>query len=176
MNDIISVDEKNRIVRVEPMVTISQLNNYLIRLGWMLPVVPEIDYLTLGGLVMGGGIETTSHKYGLFQFICTSYELVMGDGSVKTCCKDENMELYSAIPFSYGTLGFLTAMDIMIIPYQPYIKLAYIPVHSLDKAVETLENITNDPTVDSVEGLMLTKDSAVIMSGKFVDKYEVKKV
>jgi hypothetical protein len=32
-----------------------------------LPVVPELDDLTIGGLVMGGGIESTSHKYGLFQ-------------------------------------------------------------------------------------------------------------
>jgi FAD/FMN-containing dehydrogenase len=30
-------------------------------------VVPELDDLTIGGLVMGGGIESTSHKYGLFQ-------------------------------------------------------------------------------------------------------------
>ena len=34
----------------------------LIKQGWMLPVVPELDDLTIGGLVMGGGIETTSHK------------------------------------------------------------------------------------------------------------------
>ena len=32
-----------------------------------MPVVPELDDLTIGGLVMGGGIESTSHKYGLFQ-------------------------------------------------------------------------------------------------------------
>jgi delta24-sterol reductase len=83
--------------------------------------------------VMGGGIETTSHKYGLFQYICKSliiftsfnsltpciwfpgkaYESVLSDGSVVWCNKDENMELYSAIPFSYGTLGFLTAVDLV---------------------------------------------------------------
>ena len=47
---------------MEPMVTIGELNDYLIKKGWMLPVVPELDDLTIGGLVMGGGIETTSHK------------------------------------------------------------------------------------------------------------------
>ena len=45
------------------MVSIGELNDYLIKRGWMLPVVPELDELTIGGLVMGGGIETTSHKY-----------------------------------------------------------------------------------------------------------------
>jgi FAD/FMN-containing dehydrogenase len=29
--------------------------------GWTLPVVPELDCLTIGGLVMGGGIESTRY-------------------------------------------------------------------------------------------------------------------
>ena len=62
MNNIISLDTEKRTVRVEPMVTIGILNDYLIKLGWTVPVVPELDDLTIGGLVMGGGIETTSHK------------------------------------------------------------------------------------------------------------------
>ena len=37
--------------------------------GYTLPIVPELDNLTIGGLVMGGGIETTSHKYGLIEHI-----------------------------------------------------------------------------------------------------------
>ena len=62
LSNIISLDTANQIVRVEPMVSIGILNDYLIKLGWTVPVVPELDDLTIGGLVMGGGIETTSHK------------------------------------------------------------------------------------------------------------------
>ena len=36
---------------------------------------------------MGVGIETSSHKYGLFQHTCVSFELVLADGSVITCTK-----------------------------------------------------------------------------------------
>ena len=46
-----------------------KLYNYL-RHGWTLPIVPELDDLTVGGLVMGTGLESSSHKYGLFQHIC----------------------------------------------------------------------------------------------------------
>lgn len=67
MPDILEIDEENKFVRVEPMVTIGTLNDFLINYGWTLPVVPELDDLTIGGLVMGGGIESTSHKYGLFN-------------------------------------------------------------------------------------------------------------
>jgi FAD/FMN-containing dehydrogenase len=36
---------------------------------------------------MGVGIETSSHKYGLMQHICESFEFVLADGSVVTCSK-----------------------------------------------------------------------------------------
>ena len=48
--------------------------------GYTLPVVPELDMLTIGGLIMGGGLESTSHKYGMFHHICTQYEVVTADG------------------------------------------------------------------------------------------------
>ena len=84
----------------------------------MVPIVPEIGDLTVGGLVMGGGIESTSHKYGLWQNICLKYELVLADGTITSCTRDENSDLFYAIPWSYGTLGFLTSVDIMIVPFK----------------------------------------------------------
>ena len=47
------------------------------------------------------------------KFSGKGYETVLSDGSAVWCNKDERMELYSAIPFSYGTLGFLTAVDLV---------------------------------------------------------------
>ena len=78
--DILKIDAEKKIVRVEPSVTIGKLNDFLISRGWTLPVVPELDDLTIGGLVMGGGIETTSCKHGLFQYNCKAYELILSDG------------------------------------------------------------------------------------------------
>ena len=86
------------------------------------------------------------------------------------CTATENKELFAAIPFCYGTLGFLTCIDIDIIPYKPYIQLTYHNVRSLDEVVDKFTEVTNDPDVDSVEGHMYTLNSGVIMSGKFVDK------
>jgi len=70
LRDIIELDEKNQTVRVEPLVNMGQLSRFLIPLGWTLQVLPEMDDLTVGGLIMGFGIESSSHKYGLFQHSC----------------------------------------------------------------------------------------------------------
>ena len=56
-----------RTVKCEPLVTMGQLSRTLNHIGWTIPILPELDDLTIGGLVMGTGIETSSHKYGLFQ-------------------------------------------------------------------------------------------------------------
>ena len=125
--------------------------------------------LILAGLVMGGGIESTCHKYGFFHFTCRAYELVLGDGKVVWVSPKEHQDLFTALPFSYGTLGFLMSIDIDIIPYKPYIELTYHSVKSLDQVVDKFEEVTKDPMVDSVEGIMYSLDKGVIMSGKFVD-------
>ena len=56
LTDILEIDEKTRLVRVEPSVNILQILDYLLPRGWTLPVVPELDELTVGGLVNGYGI------------------------------------------------------------------------------------------------------------------------
>ena len=78
--------------------------------------------------------------------------------------------MFAGIPFSYGTLGFLTCVDIDIIPYKPYIELTYHNVQTLDEVVNKFTEVTNDPEVDSVEGHMYSLNTGVIMSGKFVDQ------
>nr|CAD7457184.1 unnamed protein product [Timema tahoe] len=118
-----------------------------------------------GGLVMGTGIESSSHKYGLFQHICTSYELVLADGSSVSCSKDENPDLFYAVPWSYGTLGFLTSAEIKIIPAQRYVRLEYHPYHSLEDIVKAFETESRRPDNHFVECLMFAKDQAVVMTG-----------
>nr|CAD7417866.1 unnamed protein product [Timema poppensis] len=163
-------------VRCEPMVTMGQLTATLDPLGLTIPIVPELDDLTVGGLVMGTGIESSSHKYGLFQHICTSYELVLADGSSVSCSKDENPDLFYAVPWSYGTLGFLTSAEIKIIPAQRYVRLEYHPYHSLEDIVKAFETESHRPDNHFVECLMFAKDQAVVMTGTMENDCEPDKV
>ena len=61
--------------------------------------------------MMGTGLESSSHKYGLFQHICVSYELVLADGSLVTCSKVRSTpvtlsRLTFIIYFSLAKSGF----------------------------------------------------------------------
>ncbi len=169
--DILEIDEQRRIVRLEPLATMGQISRSLISRGWTLPVVPELDTLTVGGLIMGFGVETSSHKYGLFQHICAAFEIVTAEGKLVKCSPTENAELFYQIPWSHGTLGFLVAAELNIIPVKKYVRLEYQPVFSLDSMVEVFEQASRDTDHnDFVEGLMYSSDQAVIMRGRFSDE------
>lgn len=175
--DVLDVDTEKKVIRLEPLVTMGQVTKLLLPLGWTLPIVPELDDLTVGGLVMGTGVETSSHKYGLWQHICISYELVLPDGSFVKCSKDENPDLFYSVPWSYGTLGFLVAVEMKIIPAKPYVKLRYIPVNTNSQIVSKFtEESLNTERNDFVEALQYSYDRAVIMTGSFSDTHEIGKL
>ncbi|TAK64796.1 FAD-binding protein [Methylobacter sp.] len=170
MYDILEIDEHRGIVRVEPLATMGQISRSLISRGWTLPVVPELDSLTVGGLIMGFGVETSSHKYGLFQHICEAFEIVTAEGKLLKCTPSENPDLFYQIPWSHGTLGFLVAAELKVVPVKKYIRLSYRPVYTLDSMVSVFEQASRDTEQnDFVEGLVYGRDRAVIMVGNFVD-------
>jgi len=175
--DVLEVDPVRQIVRVEPLASMGQVSATLLPIGWTLPVVPELDDLTVGGLIMGVGVETSSHKYGLVQHVCEAYELVLADGSCVRCSKDENPDLYYAVPWSHGTLGFLVAAEIRIIPAKKFVKLSYKPVHSFKDITKVFkEELEKKTGNDFVEGLVYSYNSAVIMTGEMTDDVDSSKL
>ena len=163
LRDVLELDEANMTVRVEPLVTMGQLSRYLRSKGYCLQVTPELDDLTAGGLVNGFGVETSSHKYGLIQHTCTRFEVVVANGDAVTCTKTERPELFSAIPWSHGTLGFLVSVDFMIIPCKSHVKMTYIPCHTQEECVDVFERESRDMTNDFVEAIVYTKETGVVM-------------
>jgi delta24-sterol reductase len=141
--NILELDETNLTVKVEPMVTVGEITEYLIPRGYTLAVTLEIADATLGGLAMGVGMTTYSHKVGLYQEAVVSYEMVLGDGSNVTATKDnEFSDLYYALPWSHGSLGFLTALELQIIPAKPFVHMKYIPIHGQKNYCDRIREIS----------------------------------
>ncbi|KNE65263.1 hypothetical protein AMAG_10907 [Allomyces macrogynus ATCC 38327] len=166
LRDIIEIDEEREVVRVEPGCNMGRLSRELIKKGWSLQVLPELDDLTVGGLINGFGIETSSHKYGLFQHTCTAFEIVLPNGDVVYCDKDHEPDLFATIPWSHGTIGFLVAAEIKLIRAKPYVQIEYIPCHTQQECVEVFERASRDNGNDFVEELMYSKEMGVVMIGK----------
>lgn len=170
LHDILEIDTARRVVRVEPRVNMGQLTRALVPLGWTIPVVPELDDLTVGGLFLGYGIESSSHNYGLFADTVLSAEVVLGDGRVVRCSKDENPDLFHALPWSYGAHGFLTALELPLIECKPYVRVTYRPAASHEEGVALFkERIAGENPPEFVDALLLDGDRAIIVEADFAD-------
>lgn len=175
--DVLGIDTEKRTVRTEPMVNMGQLTNYLIPQGWTLPVVPELDDLTVGGLILGYGIEASSHKYGLFSDIVKSMDVVTGDGKLVRCSRTENADLFYGLPWSYGALGFLVSVELDIIPVKKYAHITYTPFYNYRVGLDLFEKeiMKKDP-VEFIDVIYFSRDRGVIVSGDMVDQADRNKV
>lgn len=168
--DILDINTKKGTVTVEPGVTCGQLSHALLAYGWTMEVVPELDDLTVGGLIMGFGVETSSHKYGLFQHTCEQFEVALPGGVVERCSRTHNEEMFYSIPWSYGTIGFLLSAEVRIVPCKKYCKIQYIPYFNKEEYLEAFENASNERSNDFVECLVYEENKAILMVGKMTDE------
>lgn len=53
----LQIDKEKMTIRVEPMVTMGQITRFLLPLGYTLPIVPELDDLTVGGELIAGKVQ-----------------------------------------------------------------------------------------------------------------------
>lgn len=170
LHDVLELDQGRAVVRVEPRVNMGQLTRWLAPKGWTVPVVAELDDLTVGGLILGYGIESSAHKYGLFADTVVSAEVVLADGRVVRASASENADLFHALPWSYGALGFLTAVELRVIPAKPYVHVTYEPVHGLEQICARFTELACAPAApEFLELLCFDLDRAVIVRGDFAD-------
>ncbi|EFJ38460.1 hypothetical protein SELMODRAFT_139528 [Selaginella moellendorffii] len=182
---ILDIDTKNMIARVEPLVNMGQISRATVPLGVSLAVVAELDDLTVGGLINGYGIEGSSHIYGLFSDTVVAYEIILADGRlVRATADNEHKELFYAIPWSQGTLGLLVAAEIKLIPVKEYMKVTYIPVRGSlrDLAQAYIDSFcpadgdqdSADKVPDFVEAMIYNRNEGVMMTGRYASREEAK--
>lgn len=87
------------------------------------------------------------------------------------------MDLFYAVPWSYGTLGFLVSADIQIIPAKQYVRMQYFPALGRQQMIKRFQQETMKQSGnDFVECLVYTETSGVIMTGEMTDDAESNKV
>ncbi len=167
--NILEIDPIKKIAQVEPKVTMEQLLNKALEYNLHVPVLPEFKSITVGGAIMGSAGESSSFKYGLFNDICTSYEILLGDGKVVHASKEENSDLFYGIAGSYGTIGTILKAEIQLVDAPLAIKIRYIPFDDVKKALNHLSQRCQSGTdLEYLDGIVFSKDFAIIMEGSYV--------
>jgi FAD/FMN-containing dehydrogenase len=167
-NQVLSVDED--FVEAEGMVSYEALVGACLRHGVMPAVVPQLKTITLGGAVAGVGIEASSHRYGLVHDTVLEIDVLLGDGRIVTCTRDnEHADLFFGFPNSYGTLGYALRVKAKVVPVKPYVRLQHLAFQEAGEFFENLKKHLEAGAADFVDGTVFGPEKMFITLGTFAD-------
>lgn len=172
LNKILGINIADQYIELEPLCTMEKIHNTLKKHGHMLPVTPEFKGITIGGTIAGGGLESSSFRYGMVQSNIIEYDMILGNGEKMTLSKDRHPDLFYGSMWALGTTGIVTRIKIRIMPYKPYTKLTYRTYtdFALYHADLTEKCKTNPPDhMDFIEGVQVNKDTFMLIEGQMVD-------
>lgn len=87
-------------------------------------------------------------------------------------------ELFYAMPWSHGTLGFLTCLTVKLVRTKPFIKLVYEPTRTPEELTTRLDELAAlpaDQSPDFLEATLYDANRAVIQAGWFTDRADIPK-
>lgn len=171
LNHVLKIDRLHHTAFCEPNVSMEKLFRECIKTGMVPQVVMEFPGITVGGGYAGTSGESSSFKHGFFENTVKSIEIVLADGQVVKASKTERTDLLEAAAGSFGTFGVTTMLEVQLMPAKQYVELDCLPVASITTAITELEIATNERfRNDYVDGIVFSKDLAVVMTGQMVEK------
>jgi delta24-sterol reductase len=167
LDHVLGIDTGRRVVHAEGQVTMGQLAAATFEKGFLPAVVPEYRKFTVSGLINGEGIQSSSHRYGLFTHTLESVEIATADGRIVTASRTQNGDLFDALPESLGTLGIVVSATIGIVPAKPFVKLTYRRFERLDGYAAAFRDALDGS--DFHEGVIYGPRCHVLLTGQFAD-------
>lgn len=108
MNRILDFDPATGIAEVEPGVTVEQLWKKILPAGWWPKVVSGTMFPTLAGALAMNIHGKNDYLVGTLGDQTLEFDLMLPDGSIRTCAREHNAELFHAAIGGFGMLGTFT--------------------------------------------------------------------
>lgn len=155
------------VARCGGQVQMGQLVKATLSRGFVPKVVPEYTNFTVGGLINGEGIQTSSFKFGVFTHTVLSMTVMLGNGDILVCDDNNNAELFVHMVESYGTLGIVLAAEVELTAALPMVRSTYKLFSDVDQFVAHLYEATKAGRGAFLEGLVLRKGQYLAIEGSF---------
>ena len=172
LSNILEIDPRNRTALLEPNVPMDRLVEEAMKFNLIPPIVMEFPGITVGGGYAGTSGESSSFKHGFFNRTINRVEMVLANGEVIECSDSENADLFHGAAGALGSLGVTTLVELQLREAKRYVETTYHPVHSIAEAIQKIEEVTADPEVDHVDGILFSRAEGAIMTGRMTNSNE----
>lgn len=174
-DDIIAIDLDHLTLDVEGCTPYEKIVRYTLQHGFLPEVAPELKHITIGGAIVGIGIESTGHKFGFVHDGVLEAEVLLPTGEI-VCCTPENeyADLFHALPNSYGTLGYVLRAKIKLYRAAPRVRLVVHPFSNVAAFIQAMERATQDLNIQFIDGLVFSKTECYLLTGYFENNADKK--
>jgi glycolate oxidase len=177
MDRILSVDEMNHQVRVQPGVIVQQLQEEVQAKGLFYAVDPASrGTCTIGGNIAENSGGPRAVKYGVTKDWVLNLEVVLSDGSViktgaNTLKNSTGYNLTALMVGSEGTLGIVTEATLKLLPWPSHNALMLVPFKKAENACRAVAEIFRKGAQPSA--LEFMERSAIELAQSFTGDYSL---
>lgn len=169
LNSVLKVNTQARTVLVEPNVPMDRLVETTMKYGLIPPVVMEFPGITVGGGYAGTSGESSSFKHGFFDRTMNYVEMVLANGEIVIASDHEKADLFHGAAGAVGSFGVTTLVELRLEEAKMYVETTYHPVKSSSEAIRKCQEVTADPELDYVDGILYSREQGVIITGRLTN-------
>ena len=141
----LAFDENSGVLECECGVTIADVFEHLLPRGWFVHTTPGTKFVSIGGAIAADVHGKNHHYDGSFAEAVLSLDLLLADGSVLKCSRQENSETFWATIGGMGLTGIILRASIQLrrVP-SAYVDCRYARCPDIASALSLLETTGDD--------------------------------
>jgi len=141
LDHMLSFDGTQGVLTCEAGTLLSDVIDTLLPRGWFPSVTPGTKQVTIGGLIAADVHGKNHHAVGSFCDHVESLDLLLADGRIVTCSKEENAALFAATCGGMGLTGVIIRATIRMLGVETAkIQLRTVLAANLDEAIAVFES------------------------------------
>lgn len=170
LNRVLGLDLDRGLADVEGMTPYDVLVEHTLRHAMLPQVTPQLKSITAGGAVSGLGIESSSFRFGLVHETVESMHILLADGRIVECSRDNNRDLFYGFPNSYGTLGYAMSLRMRLMNAKPYVHLQHVRFSDPDNFFARIADCCDHPDLDFLDGTVFNSSEMYLTEARFADQ------
>lgn len=145
LDRFIHFDEESGVLNCEAGVLLRDIQRLFAPRGWMLPVTPGTQWVTVGGAIANDVHGKNHHAFGTFGNHVRQLTLVRTQGETICCGPADRSGWFAATVGGLGLTGIITQAEIQLRRVAgPWIEAETIPFYSLDEFFSLADGAEND--------------------------------
>ncbi len=140
LSHLLAFDEQSGILICESGVSFSELLEVFVPRGWFLPVTPGTKFITVGGAIASDVHGKNHHIYGSFSNHLLWIKILLSDGTIIQCSRNENSDLFWSTCGGMGLTGIIVEASFKMLKIETaYIRQRILKTKNIDETIEAFD-------------------------------------